>query len=436
MAPARKRDDNWVDGLRGVASFIVVTGHLCTAFVPYLHDPALSDGGPSSIFQLPFLRLCVGGRGSVAIFFIITGFVNSINPVKNARADNTYVGLTNLAKSTFTRSGRLMVPTAIATTIAWALCHMGAFSIAQRADASWIRATSPAQSANFAEAFGNLIKTLVFFWHTGSSVYDGTHWTLKFFLSGSFRTYLTLLALTLVKRRYWYMVTGLLWGYAWLVNDHLVGINIFPGIILAQLQVDYGSRATQMLPKVVPSILITVGLLIWGFPQNNQNWAWWSASMRAFIVGITPANADHSRYASSLGTCILMLGIFFSRNARRVLTLPLFNFLGRVSFPVYLLHNILIRTILSWMVYGQSAARTPVRNEKGELLQLGRASPMAFIFILPIFYAVLYLVAHMWGTYVDPICGTAVNWMKDLMFKEQPEPQEKVLPLPNGGSTN
>ncbi|EEQ32404.1 hypothetical protein McanMca71_007428 [Microsporum canis] len=435
MAP-RKRDDNWVDGLRGVASFIVVTGHLCTAFVPYLHDPALSDGGPSSIFQLPILRLCVGGRGSVAIFFIITGFVNSINPVKNARADNTYVGLTNLARSTFTRSGRLMVPTAIATTIAWALCHMGAFSISQRADASWIRATTPAPSTGFAEAFGNLLKTLVFFWHTGASVYDGTHWTLKFFLSGSFRTYLTLLALTLVKRRYWYIVTALLWAYAWLVNDHLVGINIFPGMILAQLQVDYGSRATSMLPKVVPSILILIGLLIWGFPQNNQNWAWWSASLRSFIVSITPENADHSRYASSLGTCILMLGIFFSRNARRVLTLPLFNFLGRVSFPVYLLHNILIRTILSWMVYGQSAARIPVRNDKGELLQLSRARPIAFVFILPVFYAVLYIVAHMWATYVDPQCGRVVDCIRDKMFKERPESQEKLLPLPNGGSVS
>ncbi|EZF34841.1 hypothetical protein TMEN_3813 [Trichophyton mentagrophytes] len=435
MAP-KKRDDNWVDGLRGVASFIVVTGHLCTAFVPWLHDPALSDGGPSSIFQLPILRLCVGGRGSVAIFFIITGFVNSINPVKNARADNTYVGLTNLARSTFTRSGRLMVPTAIATVIAWALCQMGAFSMAQRADASWIRATSPAPSATFGEAVTNLIWNLVYFWHTGASVYDGTHWTLKFFLSASFRTYLTLLALTLVKRRYWYAVTGLLWAYAWLVNDHLVGINIFPGMILAQLQVDYGSRATQMLPKVVPSILIFFGLIIWGFPQNNQTWAWWSAAIRSFIVSITPANADHSRYASSLGTCTLMLGIFFSRNARRFLTLPLFNFLGRVSFPVYLLHNILIRTILSWMVYGESATRIPVRNEKGELLQLGRTSSMAFIFILPIFYAVLYLVAHMWATYVEPQCGKAVDWLKDIMFKERPDSQEKLLPLPNGGSAS
>lgn len=88
------------------------------------------------------------------------------------------------------------------------------------------------------------------------------------------------------------------------------------------------------------------------------------------------------------------------------------------------------------MVYGESATRIPVRNEKGELLQLGRASPMAFIFILPIFYAVLYLVAHMWATYVEPQCGKAVDWLKDIMFKERPDSQEKLLPLPNGGSAS
>lgn len=153
--------------------------------------------------------------------------------------------------------------------------------------------------------------------------------------------------------------------------------------------------------------------------------------MRDFIVQIIPFASDVSRYWVSVGTTILMIGIFFSRNARRVLTLPLFNFLGRVSFPVYLLHNTVIRTLMVWLAYGQSAANTPVVDEQGNLLQLRRASPMTFVFILPVFYAVLYMIAYAWTLYVDPFCAKVVNWMKNLMFRDEQLAGEKTIPLTN-----
>lgn len=197
------------------------------------------------------------------------------------------------------------------------------------------------------------------------------------------------------------------------------------------MQVDIGSRATNMLPKFVPSIIIAVGLFICCFPQEHPEWAWWSAAMRDFIVKVTPFATDASRYWVSVGTTTLMIGIFFSKNARRFLTLPLFNFLGRVSFPVYLLHNTVIRTVMVWMAYGQSAANTPLMDEQGNLLQLRRASPMTFVFILPVFYAILYLIAYAWTLYVDPFCAKVVNWMKNLMFRDEQLAGEKSIPLTN-----
>jgi hypothetical protein len=131
----------------------------------------------------------------------------------------------------------------------------------------------------------------------------------------------------------------------------------------------------------------------------------------------------------------LIVGIFFSRNARRFLTQPLFNFLGRVSFPVYLLHNTLIRTVLIWMVYGQSAMSAPPDSHRptdnadasGQAIHLKRARPLAFIFIIPIFYAILYAVAYLWVLYVDPLCARMVEWMKNLMFDEDILGQEKAM---------
>ncbi|KAK2813351.1 hypothetical protein FQN50_000666 [Emmonsiellopsis sp. PD_5] len=428
--PPRKRDDNWVDGLRGVASFVVVTGHICTAFVPHLHAPAVQENGGHLLFQLPFFRLCVGGRGAVAIFFIITGFVNSLNPVKNARANNTSVALTNLARSTFTRSGRLILPTSIATCIGWFVCNIGAFSMASRIDAGWIRGGAHAPDGSVGAALKNLFRALTLFWHSGPGEYDGTHWTLVYFLQGSFRVYLALLAMTLLTNRSWRFITAFLYIWCWVTGDYIVGINIYAGLMLAQLQVDLGSRATSLLPKPVPSLLIIMGLFMWSYPQEHAEWAPWSRSMKHGIQKVIPLYTDDSRYWVSLGTTTLMLGLFFSRNGRKILTLPLFNFIGRVSFPVYLLHNTLMRTVLTWMVYGASAMSSPKSDAQGNPVELRRASPFAFIFILPIFYCILYGIGYLWVLYVDPLCAKAVDWMKDLMFKDEEKlPTEKPIAM-------
>jgi hypothetical protein len=159
--------------------------------------------------------------------------------------------------------------------------------------------------------------------------------------------------------------------------------------------------------------------------------------MLDFGAQVTPGGTELSRYWPAVGTTILMFGIFFSQNARRILTLPLFNFLGWCSLPVYLLHNTLMRTLLCWLVYGPASFHTPKFNERGELIRLTRPGPFAFFFIIPIFYAALYAVAYLWAIYVDPVCARALNGMKNVMFKDEeieylPEKPANLIPLSLG----
>ncbi|KKZ67273.1 hypothetical protein EMCG_07041 [[Emmonsia] crescens] len=425
MAPPKKRDDNWIDGLRGIASFIVVTGHILTAFTPYLHSPSTSAEGWPLLFQLPIFRLCVGGRAAVCIFFLVTGFVNSLNPIKNAKAGNTELALTNLAKSTFTRSGRLFFPTNIAATVAWVVCQLGGFDVARRADAPWIRMVTRWPGPTLWLAVKKLVRNWTFFWNDGSGTYDPVHWTIVYFLSGSMRIYLTLLATTLVNSRWRVAIVVLLYIFSWCTNDYIVGINICSGILIAQLQASLGARATSTLPKPVPALIILLGLLISSFPQDNHHWTTWSFAMRRIMLSITPSSAEMyiGRYWVNVGCTILMIGIFFSRNARRVLTHPVFNFLGRCSFPVYLLHNTLLRTLLVWMVYGASAWSPDWKKvkEDGSPIQLRRAGMGTFLVAIPVFYVTLYAVAYFWMQKVDPQCARIVNWMRERMFAGEVE---------------
>lgn len=110
--------------------------------------------------------------------------------------------------------------------------------------------------------------------------------------------------------------------------------------------------------------------------------------------------------------------------------MPLFNFLGRVSFPVYLLHDTVIRTLLVWMVYGPSASRLPAKDAEGKPVPLQRVSSLAFFFIIPVFYAATYFIAYLWNWYVDPKCAKVVEWLKNLMFENEVDVQTGEKPAP------
>jgi peptidoglycan/LPS O-acetylase OafA/YrhL len=188
----------------------------------------------------------------------------------------------------------------------------------------------------------------------------------------------------------------------------LKGLNIIFGMFVAELHNHYKDSATSVLPAPVPAIMILVGMFMAGYPQDAAQNARWSHSMQKFMHTMTVKDSDVRRYWDHLGASTVLLGIFFSRNARRVLTSPIFNFVGRVSFPVYLMHNTMIKTVLTWMVYLPSAMNPP-RNEKGEQMDLQRGSTLHIFVAVALFYYILYRLAALWVQHIDPICAKIVN---------------------------
>lgn len=168
--------------------------------------------------------------------------------------------------------------------------------------------------------------------------------------------------------------------------------------------------------------MILTGMFIAGFPQDSPQNARWSDLMAHFMQAITVEKTDIRRYWDHVGAATALLGIFFSRNARRVLTSPVFNFLGRVSFPVYLMHNTFIKSVLTWMVYLPSAMNPP-RNEKGQQTDLQRGSTTHVFIAVGVFYYVLYRTAALWVQYIDPICASLVNAATSWAYGE-PMPRE------------
>lgn len=198
---------------------MVVSGHLCTALVPWLHSPANDPKLAPHIFQLPFFRLAVGGRSAVALFFLVTGYVNSIGPISKSRAGNHDAAFTGIARSALARSGRLILPTMLATFVTWFLANTNAYHMTKHVDSTWIRQGWHRQEPTIFEAFRSLVKAETETWTIGWNDYDGTQWTLHLFLEGSMLVYTTMFATVMVKPKARMLIYGVLYLYFWQLGE-------------------------------------------------------------------------------------------------------------------------------------------------------------------------------------------------------------------------
>ena len=159
------------------------------------------------------------GRASVAVFAILSGYVNALKPIKQSRTGNIDAVLSGIAKSAFRRTGRFMIPAIVATTASWLVCQFGGYNLARTVDAAWIRDTSPIPSTSFAGALSDLFSNLVTTWTDGGNQYDRIQWTLCYLLRGSMLVYLTLFATAYVQPKFRILIYSIMYLYYWKSGD-------------------------------------------------------------------------------------------------------------------------------------------------------------------------------------------------------------------------
>ena len=182
---------------------MVVASHLVLCFARQLVFPCCNEFGHPRFFQRPILRLPAQGPAWVALFFILSGFVNALKPLKLARGGNTEAALSGLALNSVRRTFRLVLPAAAATFISWTMCQAGAYDIARRSDAYWINMTSPAPSPSWTDAVEDFFRGLKATWSfLSENPYDQPQWALVYLLQGSIMIIGALLATVSLSPRY------------------------------------------------------------------------------------------------------------------------------------------------------------------------------------------------------------------------------------------
>lgn len=211
------------------------------------------------------------------------------------------------------------------------------------------------------------------------------------------------------------------------------GMQFFWGTLIADLQNSETTAALLMsrprTSAVLSGILVFLGLTIASFPEGNAEWVTWSRVMLNMMRPILPAFPDFPRFSSGIGLEFITLGVFLSPTLQRLLSHRYLLFLGRMSFAVYLLHGTLLKTTLVWMLYG---VQTLPDHEDGNgnmvMTRLRYPGHVSLIAWQIVWLPMLYGIANLWTTYVDPWCDRMTNKLVDRVTLDGSE-KPSMLPV-------
>jgi len=231
----------------------------------------------------------------------------------------------------------------------------------------------------------------------------------------------------------------------------MTGLNIYLGALLADLstQISSSSLTTQKrstLVRFFPWILLLLGLHLSGYPEKSPEWTSWSQYLAQIGHWIFPTGSEYWRFWPTIGAQLMTVAVLLSPPLQKFLSHPALTWLGSLSFPLYLLHGPLIRSVLSWMLF---AWRRPIyyytKNFDGSVASTWERIPFpdnwVFCVALPAFFFVLLASAHFWTLLIEPWCAQFTKRMEEVMYGESELGVEKALrsrsnSLLNGRSGN
>lgn len=321
---APKRDTVF-DGLRGVAALVVTFSHFVCAFLPAWLP--IYSASPAWIAHTP-LALLFNGSFPVAIFFVLSGFVIALTASKLA-----YPALLNCGVRYF----RLAVPACASTVYAWLLLKFFASDLesARAALGSlWLYDTYGRDLPSFMAAFRN---GLVDVFYTGDSAFNNVLWTMKKEFLGSCVIYL-LYSRPVFRFRLYCLITGLI---ATLCIQRFAYTAFFAGALI------YETRMTHQYSQFSHAILFALSLLL-GMLTTPFLDLYPTLSVLNHMPTLVPGDTTMSLWVT-LGAIGLVYSVRHLRAVRSVLMAWPAQFLGRISFGLYLTHVPLLCTLFAGM---------------------------------------------------------------------------------------
>lgn len=364
------------------------------------------------------------------MFAFLTGYVCALKPLRQVKSGNLEGALTTLGKSAFRRPPRLIMPATIALVIAWFFAQIGGFKVSSRADAAWLRSSSPKNIGGLGTEIPRLFHNFRTVWTNGHQEYDDHQWALLPLLQGAFTIYVTLFATVFMKFKYRAFTVFVLLAWYWRhigPEKETFEVQFLYGVLLCDIgsETSFRDLVTRWgkTRRVVQTVCLVLGLYVAGYPGERGNWATWSQQLTNIGDYIFPPGApNYPKRWTAIGWDLMVTGIWLSPSLQSLFSNKLFMWIGRNSFAVYLTHGTVLRVFCARMIYGWSGEPFVVdKNDKGDDVPrwLPRGGALTFAIAIPIFFVVEYTIAHLWTTYVDSACARATAWLEKKMFEDE-----------------
>jgi len=357
-----------LDGLRGVAAFVVIISHVIAGFFPALYFGAEGNAGVAiqdAIAKSPAFVL-YSGTFAVYVFFVLSGFVIA------ASATRAKCGLPLLAA---TRYLRLAVPITVSVLLAFALNKL--FSdVPQRAGAAvgnnfWLKFMYQPLGVPLRHALGEAFYGVFV---SGLSYFNNVLWTMRIELAGSLGIYALY---SIFGRRA--RVAALVIATLWLAFGTREWPASLLGFTLGALLFEARQHGWPHPNALAAAILIPAGLFFGGLPYVPAQGTLYEA-IAAAIDRVSPVSST----MRTLGAVALLTGILCSRRSQTFLDARLPQFLGRISFALYLVH-------LPLLCFGLSEL----------YLHFGRYDPRAMALSIACYIAVSIGLAYAFTLWID-----------------------------------
>ncbi|WP_330986101.1 MULTISPECIES: acyltransferase [Enterobacterales] len=296
-----------LEGLRGFCCFIVVFDHCVTAFNSTFRHTNVDGviGSVQRFIAWSPLNLIYSGIPSVYIFFILSGFVLSNKYNKHKKIDI-------LTSASIKRYPRLIIPVFFSMVVLYAMHQVSNIAF---------------DSSYHMTIWDVFIQSFVYVPFGGAHLENGAMWTITYELFGSFLVFAILAIFGNYKHKYIvYLVV-----FAFTIDSYYC-IFIF-GLTINSLMHDGYSIRFKNKSLATIAILISLILISFPYPRNGTE----IGGIYSHLMIFKDNNQTYQSLTKA-GCMLLFIGVFSLNSIISFFNTRPLQFMGKISFSVYILH--------------------------------------------------------------------------------------------------
>ena len=321
----------WIDGLRGIACLAIFAHHFGCCFYP------VTQAGPESDWATPLsvalaqspLGVLLNGNFWVCVFCVIAGFVAARSHFSPPEQDA--LSLRRFSGQLLNRYFRMVLPVFWVSLAVLVMVKLHLFTNRAFFERYYIYWAALTYAEDFYTFPSLILETFVKLCFVGTEKYVMVLWSIRLLFYGYFVS-------ILLAQMSWGRNRRILWVYLLLaLGGLLCGLDLcmmgcFPiGTMLAWWTVYGKERPATALRSFAAALLILGGLVLGGYPTFFE-----PTNFYRYLN--LPGVEDVLGIWHVIGASMLMTGLCLSPRLRKLLSCRPLQWLGKISFSLYLVH--------------------------------------------------------------------------------------------------